>query len=212
MSDDLSISYSIIPIKRTEEVLNLLDKTFLKDEPLNCNKGFTEEDNGTLKEDYALMIQQGLSLITVDDKTGQVIGVRLSVPADRYQGTSHKKTYSAKVMDLFNLFEFANNSVDVYEKYDVDKILEFKALSVHPNYRRFGIATKLVQKSIELARSRGFEVVKVKATGKYSQKLFNNLDFDLLFEKSYRDYNDDGEVVFKNMGIHTGFQLLAKKI
>ena len=85
-------------------------------------------------------------------------------------------------------------------------------MSVHLNYRRFGIATKLVQKSIKLARSRRFEVVKAEATGKYSQKLYSKLNFDILFEILYNDYKVDGEVVFNNMGIHTGFQLLAKKI
>ena len=91
-------------------------------------------------------------------------------------------------------------------------IFSFQVLSVHPNYRRLGIATKLVQKSIELARSRGFEVVKAEATGKYSQKLYTKLNFDILFEISYNDYKVDGEVVFKNMAIDSGFQIRAKKI
>ena len=212
MSDDLSISYSIIPIERTEEVLKLIDAIFLKDEPLNRNKGITEEDNGPLKEDFALMIREGLSMMAVDHKTGRVIGFALSVPANTYQGTAYRKTYSAKVMDLFNMFEFASNSVNFYEKYDIDKTFEFKIMSVHPNYRGFGIATKLAKKSIELARSRGFKVAKVEATGTYSQKLFNNLDFEILFEISYNDYKVGGQVVFKNMGIHTSFQVLAKKI
>ena len=50
--------------------------------------------------------------MAVDGKTGQVIGVRLSVPADRSQGTAYRNTYSVKVMDVFHMFEFANNSVD----------------------------------------------------------------------------------------------------
>ena len=210
VSDDLFISYNMIPIERTEEILKFLDATYFKDEPLCRNKDLEEEDSGSLKEDFISMIQQGLSLMAVDDKTGQVIGVALSEPEDRY--LTDTTDGSAKIIEQLNLVAFANKSVSVYEEYDVDTIFHFLFLSVHPNYRGFGIATKLVQKSIELAKLRGFKVAKAEATGKYSQKLFTNLDFDILFQISYNDYKVDGEVVFRNMGIHTSFQVLAKKI
>ena len=142
----------------------MIDETYSKDEPLFRSIDVSEEDNCSSKENYTFMIQQGLSLMAVDDKTGQIIGVRLNVPTNRHQMTAQRGNNSAKAIQLYFFFEFASKAVNVCEKYGVENIFSFQVLSVHPNYRRLGIATKLVQKSIELARSRGFEVVKAEAT------------------------------------------------
>lgn len=59
---------------------------------------------------------------------------------------------------IFNLLYGENLKLNLFERFDVDKIFEIRILSVDSKFRGQGIAKKLLLKSQEIAEENGFKV------------------------------------------------------
>ena len=83
-------------------------------------------------------------------------------------------------------------------------------LAVHPSYRRRGVATDMILRSVQLAKCLGYKMCKTEATGDFSRRAFLKAGFELVAECDYNDFAQDGERVFQNINNHKGVALLIK--
>lgn len=68
-----------------------------------------------------------------------------------------------KYKNIFSFLYGINQDVDLFQKYRVDRIFEFRILSVDQNYRGQGLAKRLLEKSLEVAQNGGFKVINYRA-------------------------------------------------
>ena len=92
------------------------------------------------------------------------------------------------------------------------KIYFGTAVCVKREIRVKGLGSKLVQKSIEYAKELGCSHMYVMATGIYSQKIFQNHNFNLINKKEYANYKDNSGNVIINDEIHNSVQILALRL
>lgn len=60
---------------------------------------------------------------------------------------------------IFGLLHDVNKELDLFNKYDVDKIFELRILSVGTKFRGRGLAKQLFMRSEVLAEEAGFKVI-----------------------------------------------------
>lgn len=68
---------------------------------------------------------------------------------------------------------------------DVEKVLKFSVLTVHPKFRRYGIARQLVQKSIDVAKLTGIPLIRAQNVTYKTQNLCESLGFKTLGTYEY---------------------------
>ena len=73
--------------------------------------------------------------------------------------------------------------------------------------------SKLVQRSIEVAKEKGCDYYYVCCSGLYSQRIFEKLNFETIHELKYAEWIDrHGNVVIKNHGEHPSAKLMIQKL
>ena len=81
------------------------------------------------------------------------------------------------------------------EKY---RIMSFVMVGVHRDYRRFGLARKLVEKSMSVAKALGCALIKAEAVALSSQRLYEQIGYVDVKVIQHADWkNEDGEEIFK---------------
>ena len=88
------------------------------------------------------------------------------------------------------------------------------SLGVAPKYKQRGYATKIVQTSVDFIRKLGGDPIFLKAEGsaKYSQKIFERMNMEVLSEVFYDDLEVDGKKPFHNTGIHKSMKNYGIKL
>lgn len=114
---------------------------------------------------------------------------------------------------IFQFLYEQNLEANIFDAYDVDKIFDLRILSVDPKFRGQRLATKLLDKSIEVAKENGFKLVKGDATSLFSQRSLISLDFVTIRELRYDMYEKNDELPLCNVAApHETFKLMTKLI
>lgn len=94
----------------------------------------------------------------------QIAGVALNGVSQR--DDVEKSLEEIKTVDniayqrIFGLLNNANHELDLFNKYNVDKIFEFRILAVDTRFRGRGIAKELYARTEKTAIDNGFKVIK----------------------------------------------------
>jgi len=193
--------YKIIETEEEiKQCFELYQNSFLKDEPIT--KTFRDRSLQSQAEitffDRALFhdpVRFGVSLIVVDpQKDNAVIGMRISKTADRikkhslrvkrlsyYQRASmdqgHDESlfanYSFYTRFVMECFDQLGTTEDLFEVFpDYYKIYYMLMMTVNPDYRGRGIASKLIDCCFEVAKMAGCDSAYVVATSPYTARIF----------------------------------------
>ena len=79
-----------------------------------------------------------------------------------------------------------------------------------PKTRRRGLATDLINRSVQLAQCLGYRVFKTEATGEYSRKAFLRAGFEVVAECKYSELSVDNKKVFEGISDHQACTLMVK--
>lgn len=122
---------------------------------------------------------------------GDIIGVCLNGflhPGDVIKAKENLDSCSdERFRKIFNLLYDQNLKIDLFEMLEVDKIFEYRILSVDKSYRGQGLAKKLIQKSEDVARKYHCKVVKGDATAIGSLKICLSLGLQPVTEINYSE-------------------------
>ncbi|XP_014290918.1 arylalkylamine N-acetyltransferase 1 [Halyomorpha halys] len=118
-----------------------------------------------------------------------------------------------KFKTIFEHLYKINIDLDLFNKFQVDRIFEARILSVDKAYRSLGLAYKLMAKCDEVAAEKGFKVIKEDSTGLFSQKILAKLGHETLLEIKYEDIKDENdEIIFKTPSPHTSLKIMYKMV
>lgn len=111
---------------------------------------------------------------------------------------------------LLDLVDTAFLRYNPWKELTIDKLLYFKFLIVHPDYRGRNIAARMTEFTFDFMRREKIPVAFVLATSVYSQAVFKKTGFQVVDEIKYEDYKVNGQRVFSPAPIHTGCATLIK--
>lgn len=137
-----------------------------------------------------MTLNDGLS-VAVASKKGEIVGVCLNgflLPGDTIKAKeSLEKCQDDKFKKIFGLLYDLNLRHDLFVSHNVDRIFEYRILSVDSNYRGQGLAKKLIQKSEDVARKYKCKIVKGDATASQSLNILHSLGLKIVTEIYYKD-------------------------
>ncbi|VDH92856.1 Hypothetical predicted protein [Mytilus galloprovincialis] len=92
--------------------------------------------------------------------------------------------------------------MDVYKRFKCNKCVNIAFLSTHRDHRGKGLATTVLKAALAFAKELGPTPLYVHGEGSalVSQKIFENLEFEIIHRFKNEEYEVDGEVLFKNTG------------
>ncbi|XP_033207599.1 dopamine N-acetyltransferase-like isoform X2 [Belonocnema kinseyi] len=202
-----------------EKVLNFLRKFFFRDEPLNhCIGLIPEGENSTCieLEDYSMSaMSEDFSFMAVT-ANGSVIGVILNGsmgPISKEEPHYIVNCANPKFKKILKLLYCVEKNSNIPEKFPDQKVLEIRIISVDSKWRGKGIAKALFEKTMEVAKNRGFDIIRVDCSSAITGKLCQRLSFEPVFELKYADYVDEaGNPIFKPAPPHEAEVTYVKKV
>lgn len=179
--------------KYKKKCLDLMEETFLRDEPLCDILGITKDpvSIATIRSNWESFVAQGASLACfteVDGKPDELVGFNITLVKTRddeeedlnkVQGESWKKL-------LLTLIT-AEELVDVFKLYGLDKYLTSSGLTVLPSHRGQNIGAKLFQARKPLCHAFGIQATATVFTATASQVLAAKCGYTKLAELKYSD-------------------------
>lgn len=176
-----------------DEVIEHLRWNFFYDEPLNRAVGLCMEKgegHPELEKHSLATLYDGVSVAAQNDK-GNIVGVCLNGflrPQDYEKAKeSLEKCQDERFKKIFSLLYDENLKIDLFKLHDVDKIFEYRILSVDRDYRGRGLAKQLITKSEDVARKYQCKVVKGDATAQGSLAICLSQGLEPITEIYYKD-------------------------
>ncbi|KAH8261748.1 hypothetical protein KR044_012774, partial [Drosophila immigrans] len=218
------MEYKLISGDYYERVIEHLRGNFFADEPLNRAAGLCQQGGGNreLEHHSLATLQDQLSIMAVDERKdsdthGQIAGVILNGvlrPGDTEQALDKLQfSCDSNYKKIFELLYRHSLQVDLFTRYNVNRIFDVRILSVDSRYRGQGIAKELVRRAEQVARESGYRLLKADATGIFSQKILRSHGFEAFSEQLYAKYkNDEGQIILPVEAPHIKLQLLTKQI
>nr|UGX61747.1 arylalkylamine N-acetyltransferase [Henosepilachna vigintioctopunctata] len=205
--------YSIAEAEDKNEILDLARKYFNLDEPLNEYIGLTGPD-GRCPDLEAYMIaslDEGTSVkATCDGKL-----VAFSMNGIVYSQDESEKSYvdNPKFQKILDFLNYNSLACDIFKRYpNADKAMSVKIVSVDPCMRGKGVATKLVEKTREIAKDLGCKLMFVECTSHFTALIMQRLGFEKIYSLDYADYKVDEEVVFKPKKPHSTYTVYTQEL
>jgi len=176
-----------------DEVIEHLKENFFYDEPLNNAVGLCREKgegHPELEKHSLATLADGVSIAVANGK-GEIVGVCLNGflhPGDTLKAKDNlESSKDERFKKIFSLLYNQNLTVDFFKEFDVDRVFEYRILSVDSNYRGQGLAKKLIQKSEDIARKYHCRIVKGDATAVGSLKICLSLGLTPITEILYTE-------------------------
>ncbi|KAF5289848.1 hypothetical protein FQR65_LT10664 [Abscondita terminalis] len=214
----MDFEYGPIGPSKYDEVLHHLRYNF-PDEPLNVSVGLCKHGQACEPfEHHALMtLKDGLSVMAVDVKTGEIAGVALNGISHRGEVEEDLKEVDAsdnkEYRLIFGLLHNVNHELNLFETYNVDKIFELRFLSVDSRYRGRGIANELFVRSEIIAEEYGLKIIKVDATSMFTQKICEKFGLTTAKSVVYKEFKDEnGKLLYNTKSPHDYYKVMLKEL
>ncbi|XP_011296840.1 dopamine N-acetyltransferase isoform X2 [Fopius arisanus] len=202
------------------KVLAFLRRFFFRDEPLNHTIGLIPEgENSTCLEleEYSMSsLDQNLSLMAVSSG-GAIVGVQLNgitEPAEKEDEPDYiKSCENAKFKKILKLLHHVDQKVDIMNRYPDKKIMDIRIISVDSNWRGQGVAAVLFEKTIEIGRELGYNLIRTDCSSHFTARLCKRLAFEEIYALKYADYVDEsGKPVFTPAAPHAAMTTYVRKL
>jgi GNAT superfamily N-acetyltransferase len=189
--------YFMIKPSHYDDVIEHLKNNFFYDEPLNNAVGLCKvkgESHPELEKMSLATLSDDVS-VGIRNSKGEIVGVCLNGflrPGDVLK--AHEELSSCedeRFKKIFDLIHELNLKADLFELLGVDRIFEYRMLSVDKACRGQGLAKKLIQKSEEIARKYNCKVVKGDCTAVCSFKICLSVGLKPVIEIPYSETDVD---------------------
>jgi len=179
--------------EHSDQVLRLLEESFSPREPLTSSIGIKWSSGfGSKIKDC---VAEGYSFVALDP-SGRVVGCRISTIRKIERNLDPEPDFIAMREDneksklLKSIFQSLMAGW-TKELLDCQVVLDFVLMCVEEKYGGKGIAAKLVNRSLELAKELGVDYVYAIATNWKSQRVFDKLNFTTMRTKNYDEFVDE---------------------
>ena len=209
-SDGLQIE--LITEQRYEDMANFIKDHYATEEPLG--KSVNYKWDCQLYDMIIANLKQNLSVALVKAETGEILAGQIATIENKFDRLEPIALKSKALEKVFKLDSDLHKLCNLFERYEVEKIIHLRQLATHKDHSRRGFATKLNKALLEALKSleMGPIAVQVECSHNGSKGVFEKLGFDSLAEIKFAKYKIGGQLVFTNTGEHKSEILYGKMI
>ena len=205
--------YELIPSERFEDAIDFYGNSLVADEPM-CISLEVPFDAG-YRRLIRNILEENLSIALLSSQTGEIIAGRfLNIASCNEDNPTGMYSVSDALKKLYDLLGHGVKLSKIFEHFGVEEVLECFGLGVHKEYRKLGIATKIMKLMIALVKhlDLGPIVIKGEGSSNFSKLIYEKLGFETLAEVVYADYRVDGEVIISKTGEHKSVKFYGKVV
>lgn len=196
-----------IPEEMIEEVIDFMLKYILEEEDFAVTLGLAKDQLAIedIRTFWRKTMCQGMSIVALAGNTDPgakpvIAGANiLNVVTDQDKAglRSLGQFKTKQVKTFFGTVFNAEDEVDIFTKYGVDKYLASVGLLVHPSFRGHGIGAKLLKARDDIGRTYQITATKAMFTTKMAQIAGSRAGFELQLEKKFSELLDhEGNLIF----------------
>ncbi|CAJ0567028.1 unnamed protein product, partial [Mesorhabditis spiculigera] len=190
-----------------DDIMQFLLSDFLHREPLNEALGLSAAGCAPF---FRHLLRKGLrsgnSMVIRDDK-GQIIATHVASFLYRPTGSNNNNNDG----DNFQIEGDIQKIAGLLDRLD-EQLFYIMIVSVSSNHQRQGIANRIMRNAEEQARSKGCQGLLAEATAHNSQKMFEKLGYEVIYELQHKDYLDEaGKQIIKCHDATDRAQLVFKR-
>lgn len=208
------IDYGPFDKELVEGAVDCVSEVFTQNEPLAAHLGITKEEFLVFANAYyPYVAEDGLSFVARDQKTGQVVGIRVS--EDYYQeGEPDLPEISEKFFRIFALLDELGSWFKENYTLEPGKYIHMFMIAVREGYTNRGIAPTMNRLFFKHVIDKGFTHAVTEPTGVISQHVLQNkFGFSELHRVDYKDWEfEGGEKPFADLEGHDCAKLLIKDL
>ncbi|XP_031638698.1 dopamine N-acetyltransferase isoform X3 [Contarinia nasturtii] len=209
------IRVEVVQEEDTEEILSMLKTYFFKDEPMN--EYLKMGDCVELEKYTTKSIGEKCSFKALNSR-GEIIGVAMNGIVKKPKPDQPFHSYAAECKHqqfkkILTLMEYIDHQYSTFNLYpDIEKFLDATILSVNANYRGYGVAGKLMEKTMQFMREQKITVIQMLCSSYYSARVCEKMGFKKVYVLPFADYKVDGENPILPKEPHTAIQILVQEI
>lgn len=177
-----------LPREKFNAALNHMLQHFLPDEPI-CKSKAVINDAAALREICMLwqnVLEQNIVLACFKKDCQEIVGLNMVCVVTR-ENFKDFKLEVRKDNAWKAVHDFALSQFNLFDRYNVDKILIAYGLSVSKQHRRKGIATEILRARIPLCQALQIPLTSTVFTAIGSQKPAEKIGFQVDYEIKYDD-------------------------
>ena len=227
-----SITFQVGTPANHQEIIEFLNTHFLPHEPMNISIDLLEP--GYRIPFFDAMVSRQLkeagSLVVLARQRNILMGLAIFVTERDGERAEPDPglVCPSKLQSIFRFIERMKSELDVSSQYGVTQWAEVEFLVCHSEVRVPGLGTELIRigtnmladtgtkvtmaSSEELINVPTLQVVIVHASSHFSSQIFRKVGFKEVFSLPFREYQVEGEVVFKTTPPHSQATLFVKSL
>nr|KAF7427135.1 hypothetical protein H0235_006829 [Vespula pensylvanica] len=230
------IDYVLLTNNRLEEALRIQAST-MADENIAIGLDMFEESGAPeeMQLIFREVVKDGVSIIALDSDTNEMAGIPLKDgEEDAFESFMEKNIKHRSCIELINFLNNVESKVNIFEKYNVDAMMEMFYLGTDTKYRGRGIGKILTECTLKLGKMlQNGEIKKVSMvtdetivleaaipkvviavyTSNYSIRIGEKLNGEFLVNVFYEDFIINGKKMSERIGSnHKRVALVAYKL
>ena len=174
---------------RYEEFVDFIYDSFFTRERLSIGTGLNRKPNFAAKPMFRSWLADGLSLIAVDNATNRIAAIALNfIVLPSFCSPANDSKLGNELRTMFSFLDELDKGYDIFQQFNADRGVELVFLCVHQDYCGRGLAKKLTETTLEIAKEAGFAFVKCNPTAKATTHIFEILGFETINEMKVKDF------------------------
>lgn len=155
-------------------------------------------------------------LMAIEISSNNLVGISICESVDTKVGEFERagnENEDSGFRDLIKFFNYVEEKSNICEKFQIQEFYHIFTISVHPDYRGQGIATKLFEASFDLAKSKNFKLITVECSSVYTAKIAQKMKMECISTVTYEEVNNHlGKKLFVPRSPHNDVKTFAKKL
>lgn len=193
------LKYSLLTTKDIPSTINCVVKVFLYDEPMTKSLNITEFEFKIFATSICNKCAKEKLSYTCTDNHNKIVGFCLNEDLISEEGLSFDNV-TKKMDPIFNILEVLDSSYLNDKQKTRNLFFHLFMVGSLSEYRNKGIARKLIEKSLVLAKKRKYKIVLTEATNLKSQNLLKKFNFEEVRKINYSKFKFNNNPVFKDIG------------
>ena len=198
---------------RYEEFVDFIYENFFPYERLAIASGLDKKPNFKARPTYLSWLADGLSLAVVDNTTDRIVAIVLNfILRQSDSSPSQDEEMNDENRDIWLLLDELEKGYDIFQQFNTDRGFELVFLCVHQQYCGRGLAKKLTEETIEIARQAGLTFIKSNPSVKATSHIFESLGFETINEKKLSGFCINQRLCFPHATTDDFVRLSVKKL
>ncbi|XP_059619201.1 uncharacterized protein LOC132263452 [Phlebotomus argentipes] len=182
-----------LPEERYGEAIDMMVEHFLRDEPMCKSRNCVDDPRAIadFRQMWQKVVQDKLCLVCFREDSDEIVGMNF-LKVTQKDWEEEPTDYGEACNDILKAMDFIAESGNLYDHYQVDKLISGYGLLVPPQFRGLKLGVELLKARVPLGRAVGLKVTSTVFSNRSSQSAATKAGFEDSFEISWDELQKKG--------------------